>query len=97
MTIIFILIKLSFLHLSKIFPYCNLTDSFLTNPFLFQCVESECNFVELDVRTTKDGQLILLHDEGLERLTWSSEIKDVRQTDWDSIKNIDVGVLHVNR
>ncbi|CAH0730513.1 unnamed protein product, partial [Brenthis ino] len=61
------------------------------------CVESECNFVELDVRTTKDGQLILLHDEGLERLTWSSEIKDVKQTDWDSIKNIDVGALHVNR
>ena len=41
--------------------------------------------------------MILLHDEGLERLTWSSEVKDVRQTDWDSIKNIDIGSLHVNR
>ncbi|VVD01987.1 unnamed protein product [Leptidea sinapis] len=33
------------------------------------CLERDCNFVELDVRTSKDGQLVLLHDRGLERLT----------------------------
>ncbi|XP_064075917.1 glycerophosphodiester phosphodiesterase 1 isoform X3 [Vanessa tameamea] len=60
------------------------------------CVERDCNFVELDVRTLKDGQLVLLHDQGLERLTGGT-ITDVKMMDWDSIKNIDVGATHPNR
>ncbi|XP_045506169.1 glycerophosphodiester phosphodiesterase 1 isoform X2 [Colias croceus] len=60
------------------------------------CVAMECNFIEMDVRTSKDGQLVLLHDQGLERLT-GTDITDVRFMDWDSIKNIDVGATHPNR
>lgn len=52
--------------------------------------------VELDVRTSKDGKLVLLHDQGLQRLTGSS-ISNVHIMDWDSIKNIDVGLTHPNR
>ncbi|XP_038221554.1 glycerophosphodiester phosphodiesterase 1 [Zerene cesonia] len=60
------------------------------------CVAMDCNFVEMDVRTSKDGQLVLLHDQGLERLT-GTDITDVRFMDWDSIKNIDIGATHPNR
>ncbi|KAJ8705519.1 hypothetical protein PYW08_012565 [Mythimna loreyi] len=60
------------------------------------CLERECNIIELDVRTSKDGKLVLLHDPGLERLAGMS-ISDVRSVDWDKIKNIDVGATHPNR
>ncbi|XP_069363625.1 uncharacterized protein [Maniola hyperantus] len=59
------------------------------------CVENECNFVELDVRTSKDGQLVLLHDAGLQRLSGVST--DIRDADWDSVRCIDVGATHPNR
>lgn len=59
-------------------------------------MERDCNFVELDVRSSRDGQLVLLHDQGLERLAGTS-IPDVRVMDWDAIKNIDVGATHPNR
>lgn len=62
----------------------------------FQCVEHECNIIELDVRTSKDGKLLLLHDQGLERLAGTS-ISDVRAVDWDKIKDVDVGATHPNR
>ncbi|XP_022818803.1 glycerophosphodiester phosphodiesterase 1-like [Spodoptera litura] len=60
------------------------------------CVEHDCNIIELDVRASRDGKLILLHDEGLERLT-GTDISSVRTTDWDRIKDIDVGSTHPNR
>ncbi|CAG9574275.1 unnamed protein product [Danaus chrysippus] len=60
------------------------------------CVERDCTFVELDVRTSRDGQLVLLHDQGLERLTGTS-ISDVRIMDWEKIKKIDIGTNHPNR
>lgn len=34
-----------------------------------QAIELECDFVEVDVRQTKDGQLVLLHDERVDRTT----------------------------
>ncbi|XP_049883443.1 glycerophosphodiester phosphodiesterase 1 isoform X1 [Pectinophora gossypiella] len=60
------------------------------------CVEQDVKFIELDVRTSKDGKLVLLHDQGLERLAGAS-ISNVHIMDWDSIKDIDVGAKHPNR
>ncbi|CAG9789728.1 unnamed protein product [Diatraea saccharalis] len=60
------------------------------------CVDQDCYFVELDVRSSKDGQLVLLHDQGLERLA-GSNIADVHAMDWDAIKDIDIGATHPNR
>ncbi|KAL4714781.1 hypothetical protein ACJJTC_002640 [Scirpophaga incertulas] len=60
------------------------------------CVDRDCNFIELDVRSSRDGQLVLLHDQGLERLA-GSNISDVHSIDWDTIKHIDVGATHPNR
>ncbi|XP_052745697.1 glycerophosphodiester phosphodiesterase 1 [Bicyclus anynana] len=59
------------------------------------CVDRECNFVELDVRTSKDGELVLLHDSSLQRLSGVST--DIREAEWDSVKDIDVGATHPNR
>ncbi|XP_053610322.1 glycerophosphodiester phosphodiesterase 1-like [Plodia interpunctella] len=60
------------------------------------CVERDCNFIELDVRTSKDGKLVLLHDQGLERLAATS-VTDVHAVDWESLKNINIGATHPNR
>ncbi|KAF9417973.1 hypothetical protein HW555_005118 [Spodoptera exigua] len=60
------------------------------------CVEHDCNIIELDVRASRDGKLVLLHDEGLERLT-GTDISSIRTVDWDRIKDIDVGATHPNR
>ncbi|CAG5037050.1 unnamed protein product [Parnassius apollo] len=60
------------------------------------CVERDCRFVELDVRSSRDGHLVLLHDQGLGRLT-GTDITDVHIMDWEKIKNIDIGATHPNR
>lgn len=64
--------------------------------FLFQCVERNCKFIEIDVRSLADGQLVLLHDRGLQRLA-ESNITDIRTVNWDKIKDLDIGVNHPNR
>ncbi|KAJ0169849.1 hypothetical protein K1T71_014455 [Dendrolimus kikuchii] len=60
------------------------------------CVERDCNFVELDVRSCQDGKLVLLHDQGLGRLA-GNNVTDIRIMDWDKIKDIDIGTNHPNR
>ncbi|CAH2062360.1 unnamed protein product, partial [Iphiclides podalirius] len=60
------------------------------------CVDRDCNFIELDVRSSRDGHLVLLHDQGLERLT-GTDINNVHIMNWDEIKNIDIGATHPNR
>ncbi|KAH9633662.1 hypothetical protein HF086_009762 [Spodoptera exigua] len=52
-------------------------------------------YVKLDVRASRDGKLVLLHDEGLERLT-GTDISSIRTVDWERIKDIDVGATHPN-
>lgn len=48
------------------------------------------------MRTSRDGKLVLLHDQGLERLTGTA-LRDVHAVDWNAIKNVDVGATHPNR
>jgi glycerophosphoryl diester phosphodiesterase len=48
-----------------------------------------CNVVELDIRRTLDGHLVLAHDGYLERLTGS--IGDVEQTSSDELELLDTG------
>ncbi|XP_037299400.1 glycerophosphodiester phosphodiesterase 1 isoform X2 [Manduca sexta] len=60
------------------------------------CVERDCNFIELDVRTSRDGRLVLLHDQGLERLA-GADITNVHLMDWENINTIDIGATHPNR
>jgi len=52
-----------------------------------KAVELECDLVEVDVRRTKDGQLVLLHDERVDRTTngkgavAAMTLKDLRRLD----------------
>ncbi len=48
-----------------------------------------CNIVEVDVRSTLDGQLVLNHDDYLERLT--SGMGNVELTSYDELRLLDTG------
>lgn len=50
----------------------------------------------MDVRSSRDGHLILLHDQGLERLA-GTDISNIHVMSWEDIKNIDIGTTHPNR
>jgi glycerophosphoryl diester phosphodiesterase/HEAT repeat protein len=49
-----------------------------------------CNIVEIDIRKTLDGQLVLNHDDFLERLT--SGMGNVELTSYDELQLLDAGV-----
>ena len=52
-------------------------------------VESGADYAEIDVHQTKDGEIILLHDETLDRTT--SEKGYVWDFTWDEIRRLDAG------
>lgn len=52
-------------------------------------VENQADIIEIDVRQTKDGQLILMHDESLYRTT--DVTKKVGEVDYEFIKTLDAG------
>lgn len=49
---------------------------------------------EADVRTTKDGVIVALHDPGFDRVAKGSALdgKKVKDVKWDDMKGLDVGV-----
>lgn len=49
-----------------------------------------CNVVEVDIRRTQDGQLVLNHDDFLERLT--SDMGNVELSSYDELRLLDAGV-----
>lgn len=54
-----------------------------------QAIEEGADYVELDVRQTKDGELVLLHDENLKRTTGLN--KKIWQVTLDEVKELDAG------
>ncbi|MBF0360388.1 MAG: hypothetical protein HQK49_05215 [Oligoflexia bacterium] len=46
---------------------------------------------ECDVMLTKDGQIILMHDDSTKRTTGNSVDLLVKNTNWNDLKNLDVG------
>lgn len=48
-----------------------------------------CEYLEIDIRQTKDGVLVLMHDVTLDRTTDGSG--PVSELTWDEIKNLDAG------
>ncbi|HEU5340890.1 glycerophosphodiester phosphodiesterase family protein [Edaphobacter sp.] len=54
-----------------------------------------CNVVEVDIRRTADGQLVLNHDGMLERLT--EAMGDVESTSYDELKLLDTGAAMSGR
>ena len=52
--------------------------------------------VELDIRVTSDGKIIVCHDENLERLTGGKRKEKVSEISWDELREIEIlGSEHV--
>ncbi len=60
-----------------------------TLPAFAVCLELAIGF-ELDVRTTKDGHLIVIHDDSIERTTNGPD-RSVRQMTLEQVKQLDAG------
>lgn len=46
--------------------------------------------IELDIRTTKDGKLVIIHDDNLKRTT-NSKSRSIRDITWAEAKKLDAG------
>jgi len=53
--------------------------------------ELGANWIELDVSQTKDGKIVVIHDENLKRITGVD--KNVWELTYDEIKELDTGVI----
>lgn len=60
-----------------------------TLPAMVQAVEAGADFVEIDIRTTRDQQLVLLHDSRLDRTTNGSG--PVKEKDLADLRQLDAG------
>ncbi|MEG9434219.1 glycerophosphodiester phosphodiesterase family protein [Terriglobus sp. ADX1] len=52
--------------------------------------DAGADYIELDVRTTADGKLILMHDKTLDRTT--NGTGDVKNNSFDEIRSLDAGI-----
>lgn len=60
-----------------------------TLPAIERAIEEQADFVEVDVRMTKDGELVLLHDENLLRTTGVN--KKIWQLNFLEVSHLDAG------
>lgn len=51
-------------------------------------INAGVDYVEVDLRTTRDGVLVVMHDETIDRMT-SSQGK-IKELDWNSLKDLQV-------
>ncbi len=56
-----------------------------------RAIEHECDFVEIDVRTTKDGHLVSIHDSTIDRYTIRGEKGKVSEMTLAELQAIDIG------
>lgn len=60
-----------------------------TIPAIIRAIEEQADYVEVDVRSTKDGELVLLHDSNLRRTTGLNQM--IWDVTYDEIKELDAG------
>lgn len=60
-----------------------------TIPAFESAIHNMADYAELDVHLTKDGVVVVMHDESLKRTTGLN--KDIWQTTYDEIKHLDAG------
>ncbi len=60
-----------------------------TLPAIEKAIEEQADYVEVDVRMTKDGELVLLHDDSLKRTTGLN--KKVWQLTYEEVSRLDAG------
>ncbi len=60
-----------------------------TIPAIEKSMEEQADYVEIDVRQTMDGELVLLHDENLKRTTGLN--KNIWNVEYNEISSLDAG------
>ena len=60
-----------------------------TMPAFLKAIEEGADFIELDVHETKDGVIVVTHDDGLKRITGSSE--KVHNLTYEELEKLDAG------
>ena len=60
-----------------------------TLPAIEKAIEEQADYVEIDVRMTKDGELVLLHDDSLKRTTGLN--KKIWQLTYEEVSRLDAG------
>lgn len=60
-----------------------------TLPAIEKAIEEQADYVEVDVRMTKDGELVLLHDDSLKRTTGVN--KKIWQLTYEEVSELDAG------
>ncbi len=56
-----------------------------------KAIELGADFVEIDVRTTKDGRFVSVHNSDLSAYTGGKETRKVRDLTFDEIRALDIG------
>jgi glycerophosphoryl diester phosphodiesterase len=60
-----------------------------TIPAIEKAIEEKADYIEVDVRSTKDGELVLLHDASLRRTTGLNQM--IWDVTYNEIKELDAG------
>lgn len=60
-------------------------------PAYQKAIELGCDFVEIDVRTTKDGQFISMHNASIDQYV-SGKTGKVSEMNFDEIRKLDIGI-----
>lgn len=60
-----------------------------TIPAIVKAMEEQADYIEIDVRQTKDGELVLLHDDNLKRTTGLN--KKIWSVTYEEIAELDAG------
>lgn len=73
---------------TKIFAHRGFSGRYPENTMLAftKAVETGCYGIEIDVQLTKDGELVIIHDEGVERTTGAKGY--IRDYTLDQIKEL---------
>lgn len=87
----------------KIYAHRGCSGKYPENTMLafFKAAESGCDGIELDVQLTKDGQVVVIHDEAVDRTTDGSGLvkdfmlADLKRLDAGRIKGGSCGILPV--
>ena len=60
-----------------------------TLPAVIHAIDNMADYVEMDVRETKDGVMVLLHDESLYRTT--GDYRNIEEVNYDELCTLDAG------
>ena len=56
-----------------------------------RAADEAADAIELDVRTCKSGELVVIHDPTLARVTEHADVRSVGELGWDELRRVDIG------